>query len=133
MMILALESSATACSVALTRDGNVLAQAFQHSGLTHSRTLLPMVDNVLNSCGEIKDSVSGEVRVALPAGRENLENNGPDTILVCGNQPEVVRHAMENGVNCVIVCQTEVPQEILEMETETCIISTPFDAYQVVR
>ena len=88
---------------------------------------------VLNSCGEIKDSVSGEVRVALPAGRENLENNGPETILVCGNQPDVVRHAMENGVNCIIVCQTEVPQEILEMETETCIISTPFDAYQVVR
>ena len=38
MMILALESSATACSVALTKDGSLLAQAFQHSGLTHSRT-----------------------------------------------------------------------------------------------
>ena len=88
---------------------------------------------VLNSCGEIKDSVSGEVRVALPAGSENLEAVGPDTILVCGNQPEVIRNALKNGVNCVIVCQTEVSQEILELETETCIISTPFDAYQVVR
>ena len=88
---------------------------------------------VLNSCGEIKDSVSGEVRVALPAGSENLEAVGPDTILVCGNQPEVIRNALKNGVNCVIVCQTEVSQEILETETETCIISTPFDAYQVVR
>ena len=88
---------------------------------------------VLNSCGEIKDAVSGEVRVALPAGSENLEANSPETILVCGNQPEVIRKALEDGVNCVIVCQTEVAQEILEMETETCIISTPFDAYQVVR
>ena len=51
MMILALESSATACSVALTRDGELIAQAYQHSGLTHSRTLLPMMDNVLSSCG----------------------------------------------------------------------------------
>ena len=65
MMILALESSATACSVALTRDGSVLAQAFQHSGLTHSRTLLPMVDNVLNSCGESMEHVNV---VAVAAG-----------------------------------------------------------------
>ena len=65
MMILALESSATACSVALTRDGNVLAQAFQHSGLTHSRTLLPMVNNVLTSCGESMEHVDV---VAVAAG-----------------------------------------------------------------
>ena len=65
MMILALESSATACSVTLTRDGNILAQAFQHSGLTHSRTLLPMVDNVLNSCGESMEHVDV---VAVAAG-----------------------------------------------------------------
>lgn len=65
MMILALESSATACSVALTKDGNLLAQAFQHSGLTHSRTLLPMVDSVLNSCGESMEQVDV---VAVAAG-----------------------------------------------------------------
>ena len=88
---------------------------------------------ILNSGGEMKDSISGEVVVALPCGRENLMLTGPNSILVCGDQPDVIRHALENGVNCVIVCQTEVAQEILEIETETCIISTPFDAYQVVR
>lgn len=65
MMILALESSATACSVALTRDGTLIAQAYQHSGLTHSRTLLPMVDNVLKSCGETMEHVDV---VAVAAG-----------------------------------------------------------------
>ena len=65
MMILALESSATACSVALTRDGELIAQAFQHSGLTHSRTLLPMVDNVLSSCGQKLENVDV---VAVAAG-----------------------------------------------------------------
>lgn len=65
MMILALESSATACGVALTRDGELLAQAYQHSGLTHSRTLLPMVDSVLNSCGEKMEHVDV---VAVAAG-----------------------------------------------------------------
>lgn len=65
MMILALESSATACGVALTRDGELVAQAYQHSGLTHSRTLLPMVDQVLSSCGETMDRVDV---VAVAAG-----------------------------------------------------------------
>ena len=65
MMILALESSATACSVALARDGELIAHAFQHSGLTHSRTLLPMVNNVLTSCGQSMENVDV---VAVAAG-----------------------------------------------------------------
>ena len=51
MNILALESSATACSAALYRDGNLVAQNYQNSGLTHSRTLLPLAANVLESVG----------------------------------------------------------------------------------
>lgn len=51
MMILALESSATACSAALCRDGVLVAQSYQSSGLTHSRTLLPMVEDMLKNCG----------------------------------------------------------------------------------
>lgn len=50
MMILALESSATACSAALCRDGELVAQSYQNSGLTHSRTLLPMVRDMLKNC-----------------------------------------------------------------------------------
>ena len=65
MLILALESSATACSVALTRDGELIAHAYQHSGLTHSRTLLPMVNNVLTSCAESMEHVDV---VAVAAG-----------------------------------------------------------------
>ena len=47
MLILALESSAKAASAALCRDGALLAQTVQNNGLTHSRTLLPMVDGLL--------------------------------------------------------------------------------------
>ena len=43
MLILALESSAKAASVALMEDESLIAQYSQCSGLTHSRTLLPMV------------------------------------------------------------------------------------------
>lgn len=51
MKILALESSATACSAALWGEEGLIAQSFQNSGLTHSRTLLPMVRDLLNNCG----------------------------------------------------------------------------------
>ena len=49
MLILAFESSAKAASVALVRDGRLLSQSIQVSGLTHSRTLLPMAEDLLKN------------------------------------------------------------------------------------
>jgi len=49
MKILALESSAKAASVAYLKDGELMAQYYQASGLTHSRTLLAMTEDMLKS------------------------------------------------------------------------------------
>ena len=49
MLILAFESSAKAASVALVRDGKLVSQVSQCSGLTHSRTLLPMAEDMLKN------------------------------------------------------------------------------------
>ena len=49
MLILALESSAKAASAALCRDGVLIAQSQQCSGLTHSCTLLPMAEQMLKN------------------------------------------------------------------------------------
>ena len=49
MLILALESSAKAASAALLEDGRLLALSSQCSGLTHSRTLLPMAEDLLKN------------------------------------------------------------------------------------
>ena len=51
MLILALESSAKAASAAVARDGTLLDLEFQNSGLTHSRTLLPMAEEALRQSG----------------------------------------------------------------------------------
>ena len=51
MLILGIESSAKAASCALVRDGALIGQYFQCSGLTHSATLLPMAENLLASTG----------------------------------------------------------------------------------
>lgn len=49
MLILAFESSARPASVALLRDGELLSQYSQCSQLTHSRTLLPMAEDMLKN------------------------------------------------------------------------------------
>lgn len=49
MLTLAFESSAKAASVALVRDGDLISQYSQCSSLTHSRTLLPMAEDMLKN------------------------------------------------------------------------------------
>ena len=88
---------------------------------------------ILNEDMQLREVVSGEITVALPAGRENLVFSDPNSIVICGDQPDMIRRALELNVNCVIVCQAEVERELLEMHTETCLISTPYDAYKAVR
>lgn len=51
MKILALETSAKAVSVAVVEDGAVLAAAYQNIGLTHSVTLMPLMDGMLHNAG----------------------------------------------------------------------------------
>ena len=49
MKILGVDSTATAASAAVYADGKLLAVDFSNTGLTHSQTLLPMIDNVLKA------------------------------------------------------------------------------------
>ena len=51
MRVLALETSARAVSAAVTEDGRVLCSGYQDTGLTHSRTLMPMVEAMLKNAG----------------------------------------------------------------------------------
>ena len=88
---------------------------------------------ILNENGDLVDSISGEVTIALPQTRDSLLFQGSDTIVICGNQPEMARRAIEMNVSCLIVCQAELPEELRKIPTKTCIISTPYDAARAVR
>ena len=57
MLILGIETSAKACSAALCRDGELLAQSYERTGLTHSRTLLPMIENMLSNTETPKNAI----------------------------------------------------------------------------
>ena len=65
MLILAFETSAKAGSVALLRDGCLLAEYFQNNGQTHSRTLMKMAQDMLENCDLTPQDVDA---VACAAG-----------------------------------------------------------------
>ena len=88
---------------------------------------------ILNEAGENTDTIRGEVVIALPQAQENLLFNKTDSIVLCGDQPEMIRRALEMNVKCVVLCQAELSDELRRMPTTTCIIATPFDAYRAAR
>lgn len=51
MKILAIETSAKSVSAAVVENGVPLASAYQNMGLTHSRTLMPLMDGMLSAAG----------------------------------------------------------------------------------
>ena len=57
MKILGVDSSATAASAAVLSDGKLLSVTFSNTGLTHSQTLLPMIDNTLKTAGLTVDDI----------------------------------------------------------------------------
>ena len=47
MIILGIDSSATAASAAIINNGKLVSEVFSDTGLTHSQTLLPMIEKCL--------------------------------------------------------------------------------------
>ena len=67
MKLLALETSARAVSCAVMEDGAPVASAWQQTGLTHSRTLMPMVEAMLQN-SELRPEELDAVAVAAGPG-----------------------------------------------------------------
>ena len=81
MLMLAFESSAKAASVALCDNGRLVAQSFQSSGLTHSRTLLPMAEDLLKNAElKLSDSLG---RPGIIYRNSHRHFNGKGTGLGC--------------------------------------------------
>ena len=79
------------------------------------------------------NTISGEVVLALPLGGGEELIKSPDTVLVCGDQPELIRLAVERGVRCVILCRARLPEDMGTEADGTTVISTPYDSLHAVR
>ena len=88
---------------------------------------------ILNEAGETTDTISGNVVIALPQSQDTLLWQDPDSIVICGHQPYMIRRALEMNVKCLVLCETELTEELRNLPTSTCIITTPFDAYRASR
>ena len=88
---------------------------------------------VLNAAGDNTDTVSGEVSIALPQQQENLLFQNRESVVICGHQPDMIRRALEMNICCLILCQSELPAQLRNIPTGTCIIATPLDAYHAAQ
>ena len=59
MKILALDSSGLVASVALLENDNLVAEFTVNNKKTHSQTLLPMLDEVVNAAGIELEKITG--------------------------------------------------------------------------
>ena len=65
MIILAFDASTLACSACVMKDGKILSSRYLNTGLTHSQTLLPLIDGVLNDSEITMDEID---RIAVTVG-----------------------------------------------------------------
>ena len=78
-------------------------------------------------------SISGRVTIALPANGEESIRMTDHTVLICGNQPEVILSALKAKVACIVVCQAGMPEEAHGLECDSIVISTPHEPYRAAR
>lgn len=95
--------------------------------------LLSVIEGTLvNEYTEIA-SISGELFITMPQNYEDPALTNPDSILICGNQPELIERAIRSGVNCLILCRSDIKPEWANISSGTCIISTPLSTRRVAR
>ena len=88
---------------------------------------------VINSDDDVFDLLSGEVVVALPGPGEVPRGIKPGSIVICGQQKDVVDEALRQGAACVILCQSDLADHYRGVSSPTCLIATPCDAYRAAR
>ena len=76
--------------------------------------------------------ISGEVFLAMPQSYEEGTGNREDRVLICGDQPEIIERAMEDGACCIIICRAALKREWSECR-RTALIATPLSAARVMR
>ncbi len=79
------------------------------------------------------NSVSGRVTIALPSGGEEAVPLTERTVLICGQQPEIILDALNAGVPCVVLCQAALPDAARDFRGRTLVISTPQEPYRAAR
>ena len=95
--------------------------------------LASLEGRVLNDPANIFDTLTGTVRIALPIAEGQVSDITRDSIVLCGDQSEVIDEAIAASAQAVILCQSAGAERYMDMQSQTCIITTPYDAYKAAR
>ena len=114
MKILSLECSSLSAGAALIEDGKLIAESFLNTGLTHSQTLMPMVESVLkNTNTAVRDvdviSVSAGpgsftgVRIGVAAAKGLADSFATPCFAVSSLEAIAYPFRDENAVVCAVM------------------------------
>lgn len=88
---------------------------------------------ILNHEESVFDSLSGRVVIAMPAAGDALSVIQEGTVVLCGQQEDVVERALERKAACVILCQSSLAEKYYNLVSDTCVIATPCDVWRAAR
>lgn len=102
-------------------------------GLPLFNLLSVLEGQLVNEFGRLPEEVSGDVCIALPQSYDDPTLLSENSILICGNQPELIKQALDANVSCLIICQADISPELANHEGPTPIVFTPLDARKTAR
>lgn len=87
MKLLSIDSSGKTAACAVTEDGQILTQSFTDSGLTHSQTLLPIVDDALKLASVSIDEIDAFAVTVGPGSFTGLRIGASLVMGLAGKRP----------------------------------------------
>ena len=92
--------------------------------------LLGVIEGQIAKDGKSVDTISGEIAIALPVKGDTPSFSDSDKIVLCGDQPEMIKYSLEKNVTALILCGVNIDKALIEKykDSDTCVIYTPFDA-----
>ena len=88
---------------------------------------------IINNDEDVFDLISGEVVIALPCSGDCARGVKEGSIVICGQQPEVVERALAVKAACIILCQSDLSERYRGISSSTCVIASPCDPYRAAR
>lgn len=89
--------------------------------------------HIINREDDVFDFISGDVMIALPTPGEGLKGVKEGAVVICGQQEDVVEQALQLKASCIILCQSSLAEKYHGLASQTCIITTPYDAWRAAR
>ena len=86
--------------------------------------------HIINAEQDRFDEISGEVIIALPGHTSRIHTG---SIVLCGDQKDVADLALKENASCLVFCGTSLGEQYRNIDTSTCLIVCPHDAYRAAR